>query len=195
MREVVQMVLVLFGISTVCGAALSGIRQATAERIEYQVLMNVQGPKVNKVLAGSENDLISDRAKLLVKGEKLLLFVGKKGGRPWAVAYETTGKGFGGELKLMVGYDLKEDKLVGIEVVSHKETPGLGSRVTEDQFKSQFAGREIDARFLLKNGGGDIDAVSGATISSRAVCEAIRKSIALYPEVKRHVLQNIGSKG
>ena len=195
MKEAVQMVLVLFGICAVCGAALSGIRQATAERIEYQVLMNVQGPKVKKVLAGSENDLISDRVKLVVKGERLILFIGKKNGKPWAIAYETTGKGFGGDLKLLVGYDLSKDKLVGIEVVSHKETPGVGSRVTEEQFKSQFAGRDIDARFLLKNEGGEIDAVSGATYSSKAVCEAIRKSIALYPEVKKQVLQNMGSKG
>ncbi len=195
MRESVQMVLVLFAICTVCGAALSGIRKATAERIEYQVLMNVQGPKVKKVLEGSENDLISDRVKLVVKGQELLLFIGKKDGRPWAIAYETTGRGFGGDIKLMVGYDLREDKLAGIEVVSHKETPGVGARVTEDQFKTQFKGREIDAKFFIKNEGGEVDAVSGATISSRGVCEAIRKSIALYPEVKKRVLEMTGKQG
>ena len=64
MKEVTQMIVVLTLICTVCGFALSGIRNLTAERIEYQVLTNVQGPKVKLVLEGSDNDLITDRKKV-----------------------------------------------------------------------------------------------------------------------------------
>jgi electron transport complex protein RnfG len=152
------------------------------------MLTYVQGPKVKIVLEGSDNDLVTDRRKILVNGEELLLFVGKKNDKPWSIAYETVGKGFGGDLKVMVGYDLDQDKLAGIQIISHKETPGIGARVTEDQFTQTFKGVDIGLNFALKSSGGDIDAISGASYSSRGVAEAIRKSIALYPDIKKKVL-------
>ena len=188
MKEVTQMIAVLTLICTVCGAALSGFRSATVERIEYQVLTNVQGPRVKKVLEGSENDLITDRKKIMVDDREVLLFVGEKGGDPWAIAYETVGGGFGGDLKVMVGYDIGRDKLTGIQIISHKETPGIGAKVVEDQFTRRFAGLGLGVKYLIENDGGDIDAISGATYSSRGVCEAIEKSVALYPEIKKQAL-------
>ncbi|HBF42102.1 MAG TPA: electron transporter RnfG [Desulfobacteraceae bacterium] len=188
MKEIMRMILVLTVICTVCGVALSALRNATSARIEYQILTNVQGPKVKLVLEGSENDLITDRKKVMVNGKEMLLFIGKKEGKPWAIAYETLGKGFGGEIKVMIGYDILHDKLKGIQIISHKETPGVGARVTEDQFTRNFKGLDIGIKFVPKNDGGDIDAISGATFSSRGVCEAIRKSIAIYPEVKKMVV-------
>jgi electron transport complex protein RnfG len=185
MKEIMQMIVVLSVICTACGLALSGIRNMTAARIENQVLMNVQGPKVKRVLEGAENDLIADRKKITINGEDILLFIGKKEGKDWAVAYETAGKGFGGDLTLMVGYDLALDKLTGIQVIAHKETPGVGSKVSEDQFTERFKGLDIGTKFLPKNEGGAIDAISGATYSSKGVLEAIRKSVALYPEIKK----------
>ena len=76
MKEIMQMIVVLSVICTACGLALSGIRNMTAERIENQVLMNVQGPKVKLVLSGAENDLIADRKKTTINGEDILLFIG-----------------------------------------------------------------------------------------------------------------------
>ena len=185
MKEIVKMILVLCIICTVCGLALSGFRQLTAERIENQVLLNVQGPKVKIVLDGAENDLIQDRKKISVNGEEILLFIGKKGGKPYAVAYETSGKGFGGTITVMVGYDFTVDNMTGIQVVSHKETPGIGSRVAEEQFTKRFKGLHIDIKFAKEGCPGEIDAISGATYSSHGVCEAIRKSLALYPEIRK----------
>ena len=181
------MIGVLALICTVCGAALSGFRDATAERIEYQVLTNVQGPRVAKVLEGSDNDLIGDRKKIVVDGQEILLFVGRKAGGPWAIAYETVGEGFGGELTVMAGYDLARDRLTGIRIISHKETPGIGAEVTEDQFTGRFEGLGLDVEFRIESEGGDIDALSGATYSSHGVCEAIRKSVLLYPRIKAQI--------
>jgi electron transport complex protein RnfG len=190
MKEIVQMIVVLSVICVVCGIALSGYRNMTADRIENQVLMNVQGPKVKLVLEGAENDLIADRKKLSVNDEQLLLFIGKKQGKDWAIAYETVGQGFGGDLKVMVGYDMEQNKLTGVQIISHKETPGIGSRVTENQFTKQFNGLHIDIEIAPNQCPGEIDAISGATYSSKGVCEALRKSIALYPEIRKKVLAN-----
>ncbi|MBW1787371.1 MAG: FMN-binding protein [Deltaproteobacteria bacterium] len=187
MKEIVQMIVVLSVICTVCGVALSGLRNFTAERIENQVLMNVQGPKVKKVLAGAENDLIADRKNITVDGKELLLFVGKKDGEDWAIAYETEGKGFGGAIKVMVGYDLELNNLTGVQIVSHRETPGIGSRVEEDQFTKGFKGLHIEIETTTGECPDEIDAISGATYSSKGVCEALRKSLALYPEVHKVV--------
>jgi electron transport complex protein RnfG len=181
------MIVVLSVISTVCGLALSGVRNKTAERIENQVLMNVQGPKVKIVLDGADNDLIADREKIKINEEETLLFIGKKQGKPWAIAYESVGGGFGGDLKVMVGYDLQKDKLTGIQIIDHKETPGVGSRVTEDQFTKQFNGLDIKTNFAIESDGGDIDGITGATYSSRGVCEAIRKSIKRLPEIEKMI--------
>lgn len=194
MKDIIRMILILTMICTGVAFVLSGIKHVFAERIEYQVLTYVQGPKVKKVLKGSDNDLVTDRRKISVNGKELLLFVGKKGGKPWAIAYETVGKGFGGDITVMVGYDLNHDKLAGIQIISHKETPGVGARVTEDQFTKRFKGLGINLNFTLKSAGGDIDGISGASYSSRGVAEAIRNSIALYPEVKKKVLDTLGSK-
>jgi electron transport complex protein RnfG len=188
MKEIVQMIVVLSLICTVCGIALSGYRDMTEERIENQVLMNVQGPKVKIVLDGAENDLIADRKKVTVKDKQLMLFIGKKEGKDWAVAFETVGKGFGGDLKVMVGYDIKQNNLTGLQVISHKETPGIGSRVTESQFTGRFQGLPIDIKIAPNQCPDEIDAISGATYSSKGVCEALRKSFELYPEVRKQVL-------
>ena len=187
MKEIMQMIVVLSVICTACGLALSGIRNMTAERIENQVLMNVQGPKVKLVLYGAENDLIADRKKIKINGEEILLFVGKKEGKDWGIAYETAGKGLGGDLTIMVGYDLALNKLTGIQVISHKETPGVGSKVAEDQFTGRFKGLDLGSKFAPQNEGGDVDAISGATYSSKGVLEAVRKSVELYPEIKKMV--------
>ncbi|MBL7211735.1 MAG: RnfABCDGE type electron transport complex subunit G [Desulfobacteraceae bacterium] len=189
MKEAAHMIVVLVIICTVCGVALSGFREMTAERIENQVLMNVQGPRVNKVLEGSQNDLIADRKVIKIDGQEVLLFMGKKDGKPWAIAYETLGKGFGGDLKVMVGYDIENDKLTGIQIVSHKETPGVGSKVTEDQFTQRFKGIEIDLKAEPeKRLSKKIDAISGATYSSQGVYEAIGKSLQLYMAIKKQDL-------
>lgn len=184
MKQVIQMVVVLTLICVVCGAALSGIRSMTAERIVYQTLMNVQGPNVKRVLEGAENDLITDRQTIEVDGKHLLLFVGKKNDKPWAIAYETVASGFAGDVTIMVGYDLEKDKLTGLKVGKNSETAGVGSKVTEDPFTKQFKGLDIDLEFTGGPCPSGVDAVSGATYSSTAVCEALQKSVALYPKIK-----------
>jgi len=184
MKQVIQMAVVLTLICAVCGAALSGIQRMTAERIVQQTLMNVQGPNVRVVLEGAENDLIADRKNIEIDGENLLLFVGKKNNNPWAIAYETTASGFAGDVTVMVGYDLEQDKLTGLKVGKNSETAGVGSKVTEDPFTKQFKGLAIDLEFVDGPCPSEVDAVSGATVSSTAVCNALKQSVELYPRVK-----------
>jgi len=88
-------------------------------------------------------------------------------------AFLAKGKGYGGNIDILVG--LEDEKTIkGVRIVKHSETPGLGSRITEDSFLGQFKDISIkDA--LLKGKGGKIEAITGSTISSRAVTEAVYK--------------------
>jgi Na+-translocating ferredoxin:NAD+ oxidoreductase subunit G len=184
MNEMVRMVVVLSLICGVCALALSGLRSTTAEQIERQVLTYLEGPTVRTVLEGAENDLIEDRQKVEIDGKEMTLFVARRDGEIWGVAYETVGSGFGGEILVMVGYDLTEDDLTGVQIVSHKETPGIGSKITMDQYTRSFIGMPLSSDFRLEIEGGDLDAITGATYSAQGRAEAVRRSVALYPEVK-----------
>lgn len=89
-------------------------------------------------------------------------------------------KGYSGRIELMVGIG-KDGAIKNIEVVSHSETPGLGSKMKEAFFRDQFIGRsKTDAPLKVKKDGGDVDALSGATISSRAFCEAVQQAMKAY---------------
>ncbi len=90
-------------------------------------------------------------------------------------AFIAKGNGYGGEITIMVGLD-KNLEVKDVSIMSHSETPGLGSRVTEESFTDDFKGLKIENIALNKNGG-EIDAISGATISSEAVVSAVREEM------------------
>ena len=190
MKEYIRMIAVLTAIAAVCGLLLAAVKKGTEKRIEEQILINVQGPALNRVLAQSTNDLIQDRQEISLDEGKKVVFPGKKNGQVWAVAYEVVAMGYKGEIGVMVGFNLENDKLTGIGILTHQETPGLGARVSEAAFTDNFKNRSLSETFKVKKDNGIIDAVSGATISSRAVCSAVQKGIALYPEVKDKVMKN-----
>lgn len=87
----------------------------------------------------------------------------------------TKGKGYSSTLEIMVSLD-KELKIVGLKILAQAETPGLGTRITESSFLQQFFGR-TGKSIGLKKDSGEIDAITGATISSRAVTNTIAKGI------------------
>lgn len=86
-------------------------------------------------------------------------------------AFMTDGKGYGGKIGILVGLETSR-ALRGIRVISHQETPGLGAKITDTGFLDQFVGL-VPAQLALARDGGAVDAITGATISSRAVAEGI----------------------
>ncbi|MCD5412855.1 MAG: FMN-binding protein [Dehalococcoidia bacterium] len=86
-------------------------------------------------------------------------------------AFLAVGTGWGGAINILVG--IENETIKGIAILSHSETPGLGARITEDEFRDQFAGLHIDD-VALRRDNGKIDAITAATISSRTVADAVR---------------------
>ena len=166
MLAIIRMIVVLSSICGLSGFALSYLKISTAPRIEEQVLTYVQGPAILKVFADIDNSPIAERKTFTLDGAKVTVFPGKKDGKLVAVALEHFGKGFGGDVGVMVGYDVNRDTLTGIGITTMKET---------------------DAR--LKSQGGDIDAVSGATISSTGVVTALGNAAKVYAALKPEIVK------
>ena len=183
MRELINMIVVLSLISGASGLSLAYLKEVTAKPIEEQVLLNVQGPAIKAVFAGAENDPIAERKKFDTPEGPVTVFPAKKGGKLTAVALEAFGPGYGGQIGVIVGIDIAKGTLAGIGVTTLKETPGLGMRVTEAKYQTQFKGLALD-KVGLSGKGGSIDAVSGATISSTGTVTAANKAIEVYKSLK-----------
>ncbi|MGE4469670.1 MAG: RnfABCDGE type electron transport complex subunit G [Desulfovibrio sp.] len=188
MRELVKMVLVLSIIGTVSGYGLATLKQATRPAIEEQVLTYVQGPALLGVLQGVDNNPIQDRKQLpMADGEELTVFPGFKDGNLCCLAFESFAPGYSGDIGVMVAFDVLSDQVRAVGVTTQTETPGVGTRVFVPAFCDQFREHPL-TKLALKSGDGDIDAVSGATISSNAMVNAVQKAAELYPELKERAV-------
>ena len=181
MMEIVRMIVILSLITGLSGGVLSGLKAWTDPIIKEQLLENLR-PPLEALFAEGTNDPIADRKDLPkpgVDGQEVVVFPSIKDGKLLAVAMEAAGKGYGGDVNVLVGFDVASDSLLGISVTTHKETPGLGSRVGEPAFTKQFRKLALDKTGLKKDGGA-IDAISGATFSSIGVSEAATQAAGWY---------------
>jgi len=188
MREMIQMVVVLTVLSFVSGGLLAYVKDGTKDKIEFQQLTFVKGPAIKEILKGAANDPITDRFKLKDGDTERSFFVGVFDGKPQIVAFESSGKGYGGDIGVMVGVNLEDGKIAGVGVTTHSETPGVGSRAkTDPTFVAQFPGQPIAEKFKVKADGGQVDALSGATFTSRGVAAALTEAGEIYEKLKPQI--------
>ncbi len=188
MRDILKMLVVLSSICGIAGFALSYLKMVTAIPIEEQVLTYVQEPVLSRVFAGVENSPVADRKKFTLKdGRSITVFPAHKGGKLVGVAMENAGGGFGGDISVMVAFNPTNDTLVGIGVTTMKETPGIGDVILQPRFTDQFTGKKMNV--ALKGQGGEIDAVSGATVSSAGTVTAVANAAKDYTELKEQILK------
>jgi electron transport complex protein RnfG len=188
MREMIKMVVVLTILSSFSGGLLAAVRNGTKDKIELQQLTFVKGPAIKSILVGVSNDPIVDRFKIEHDGGIANFYVGVFEGKATRVAFESAGKGFGGDIGLMVGVDINEDKIIGVGVTTHSETPGIGDKAkTDPSFTRQFEGMALMNTFQVKTDGGQVDAITGATITSRGVSFGVTQAGALYKSLKPQI--------
>ncbi len=110
-----------------------------------------------------------------------------KNGELVGYAINATEKGYGGDIEIMVGINL-DGEITGVEILSINETPGLGMNATKEEFRSQFLGEIPDGGFTAKDDSTgtkkQIDALTGATISSEAVSNAVNHAVDVYNALK-----------
>jgi electron transport complex protein RnfG len=89
---------------------------------------------------------------------------------------------------------VENDSILGVGVTTHSETPGLGARAkTDPEFTAQFKGLNLETVFKVKSDGGDIDALTGATITSRGVSSAVAEATDIYKRLKDEIVKNLTS--
>jgi electron transport complex protein RnfG len=192
MRDIIQMIVVLAVLGAASGGGLALVKSGTAAKIEYQQLKFVKGPAILAIMEGCSNDPLVDRFKIPYGDTEKSFYVGVFDGKAKGVAFETSGKGFGGDVGIMMGMDLETGQLLGVGVTTHSETPGLGARAKDDpSFRAQFKGMAVDAPFSVKADGGQVDAVSGATITSRGVCAGLNDGVKVYNELKSKIEEQV----
>ena len=180
MKELVRLIVVLTVFSAAAGLLLAVTNAVTASRIA-EARDAEKRMALADVLPEFDND--PNLATNVVRdgGAEWIFYAARKGGRYVGAAFESTsGRGYGGDIRVMVG--VQADQTVRqIRILSHQETPGLGSKIADPAFKDQFKSRSaVGTKWAVKKDGGDIDAVTGATISSRAVTEAVRRGLEAY---------------
>lgn len=176
------MILSLAFISVGMSAALGMVYNLTKGPIE-QANKQKEVSAIKEVLPAFDNDPTTSDTTI----DGLTLYYGLKDGQNVGVAIKTfTDKGFGGRFDLMVGF-LPDGSINNVSVLDQKETPGLGTKMKEDKFKNQFLGKDpANFKLIVKKDGGDVDAITAATISSRAYCDAVQKAYIMWQKEGSH---------
>jgi electron transport complex protein RnfG len=159
-------------IALVSAAALAFTYGQTKPILDEQA-RQAQIAAVAAVLPEFDNNP-TDEAITAENDSDIVLFPASSGGGIVGTAVRTySTDGYGGTVELMVGFD-EEGVITGTSVLSHSETPGLGAKMTEEAFQAQFVGYDpTEAPPTVVKDGGTIDAITAATISSRAFCDAV----------------------
>ena len=192
MSEITRMVVVLSLIAGFCSAALTLANVQLGPKIQEQTDFYVRGPALERLFNKPAKDVLKNKVIIPTKTGDVPVFFIREENKVSALAVEAIGKGgFGGDLKIMVGIDLINERQIGMEVVSHSETPGLGARIEEIAFRRQWNGLPIDQPLAVTADGGEIDSISGASTTSRAAVRGTNEVLDFIRLKKAEILKRI----
>lgn len=196
-RKRVDYQAVLLGGFATLAAALIAIGDAsTHDDIAKRLQEDIQ-TSLSQVIPKDvyDNNLLENTLTLDNKGQPILFYRATKEGKLTAVAFSVSGKGYSGEIVLTMGVDAT-GQLLGVRILSHSETPGLGDKIEEkkDDWIYSFNGLSLsntpDVDWAVKKDGGRFDQFSGATITPRAVVKAVKKGLILFKAYRQELLTN-----
>jgi len=192
MGELLKLSVILTLICSCAAFSLGYAYKHTKDPIaEQQRLKKVRALK--EVFSGYDIPADLPSAELIVgkdkDGEEIKrhFFLIEKNEDVLGIAFELYPKGYGGEIHLLTGVTAMGN-IAGVKVIRHAETPGLGANVATEKFSGQFRGMNLDKTvWQVKKNGGDIDQVTGATISSSAVMNAVHAGLKFVIEHKSEI--------
>jgi len=193
-KDLFKMVITLTIVSVIAASSLAKVYDATKDKIaeaKRQEMLRA----IKTVLPQYDNEPDKDMVELVSgkdkKGQdvKVNFYRGKKDGHIVGVAFKSSSmEGYSGLIEVMVGVD-PSGTVTAIEVVSHSETPGLGDKITKPFFGEQYKGKNLqNANWLVKKDGGDFFQLTGATISPRAVTQAVKRGLDFFIAHKNEIL-------
>ena len=177
-----NMVLVLTGVTVIAGALLGYVNELTKGPIA-EANAKALSDAIALIVPGFDNNPADAPESFELNGATYKIYKATKGGEFIGAAVESSANGFGGALNVLVGFD-KEGNIIDYSLLSHAETPGLGSKAA-DWFKKGQKG-DITGKnpgkgaLTVKNDGGEVDAITASTITSRAFLNAVNNAYAAY---------------
>ncbi len=204
-----NMILSLLLICLLAAGLLAQVNDMTKEPIADAQALKLE-EAIKDVVPEFDNDPVSESYKVASEsGDSLLVYPAKKGDEVVGFAVNSySDNGFSGNIQVMVGFDMKNN-VVNYAVLSHSETPGLGSQMVswfkpqvvvkslieklfgfemkKPEAKSSIIGKNpATTKLTVSKDGGDIDAISASTITSRAFLEAVNKAYAAYTQSENY---------
>ncbi len=177
-----NMTAVLFGITLVASAGVGVVNMITAEPIAAAKEAATVAA-LNEVLPAFDE---TTNAELTIDELPITVYTATKEGVVSGYAVQTmTKQGFGGTIRMMVGFT-PDGEVVNVNVLEQSETPGLGTKMTDEgnPLITSFKGKNpADMKLAVKKDGGDVDALTAATISSRAYVDAMNRAWTAYKNV------------
>lgn len=198
----------IISLAVACFAAAFGLALVNAvtegpiaEQKRLEVLRAIE-----MTLPPFDNDPVGEAVELAVTSadetveDTVTFYIGRRGGQPTGIAFAVEGEGYGGFITVMLGVDL-EGVVSGIRILEHLETPGLGANIEQSWFTDRFRGKSLESSQLVGGNlavikdGGDIDALTGATISPRGVATGVSWGLRLFERYRGGILGAARGRG
>ncbi len=177
MKDNLKIIGILTLVCLACAFFLSLVQDLAAKKIAANA-----EKRISRAISSLTPD--SDHLKQLVIGEDIIYELFNRKNRLIGYGFLAQGQGYQGKIKLLAVIDPSLSHLGGIEVVDSLETPGLGAKIAESQFKEQFKRLRVSVEIDSTK---DIQAITGATVSSRAVVSILNKRIETLKEQISHL--------
>ncbi len=177
-----NMVFTLLIVTLVASAALGFVYELTKEPIKSAKNAK-KDLAIQRVMPEYTNNPSNDVKAVAVDNDTVYIYYAVNNKDTVGIAVETfTNEAFGGNMKLMVGF-VPDGTIREIAVIEHKETPGLGDKILQakSDWSVQFEGKNPDDfQISVKKDGGDVDAITASTITSRAYCDAVKRAYEVF---------------
>ncbi len=173
-NKIIKLTVFLLAVTGIAGLAIGYVNGITAPVIAMQAEEKLrQG--YTEIYPGADEYAVSTEQKSNELIENVIL--AKKGQDTAGVLYIVTPKGYGGEIKVLVGFDVAEQNITGIKILSQAETPGLGANCVQPWFTQRFtgktAGSELKVVKVETSAPDEMEAITAATITSKAIAAGV----------------------
>lgn len=184
--SITNLIVVLVVVAVASGSLLAVVNNTTAATIAAQDKIALQ-EGIAAVTGGMKGQVEDNNISLNIGGKDYAFVVHNlraADGKLLGAAVESTTQGFGGDLKVLVGFDAA-GKVLGYTILNHAETPGLGAKADkwfQKDGKGNIIGRQMDCAkpLTVKKDNGDVDAITASTITSRAFLKAINQAYQAF---------------
>ena len=177
-----NMTVCLFAICLVCSALLAGVYALTKEPIDAAAKAKNEAA-IKEVLPDTASAIEEERTVEMDGVTYTYNLAYDASGNTVGCAINVSTLGFGGPIVIKVGFDMN-GVICNTKVLSQAETPGLGAKCVEPSFSGQFKGFDpAEKKLSVKKDGGDVDAITASTITSRAYADGLATAVKVFQTI------------